>query len=366
MSDILSHSPVGAVLGGRFEVTEPLAQGGMASVWQGIQRGLDRKVAIKILDADGESHDDFGKRFEREATLLAQLRHPNTVRVYDHGREGDRFFLVMELIEGETLEHVVKTEGALEPLRAIRLMRQVCAALHEAHEANLVHRDMKPSNIMLATRWKEENAVVVDFGLVKVEGSANTTRTGLRVGTPKYMAPEQINGEAVDRRTDVYALGLVLYLMLTAQRPFRGNKTAAIVGAHLKAPPMSLAENGFEGPAALEWTIARCLEKRAADRFATTEELARALNACELALCFPPLAGVALELQGGRVTMPALLAKSDLGFEGVLPPDPALLRPPPDPRRMVQLALLGVVVVAMGTVLAGALLLVVALFVGLA
>ncbi|MCB9678976.1 MAG: serine/threonine protein kinase [Alphaproteobacteria bacterium] len=324
----------------------------MGAVYLAVQHPLEREVAVKILEVDGsEQSADFDARFRREASVLARLQHPNTVRVFDHGRDGNRFYMVMELVTGRTLGEILREDGPIEPLRAIAILRQICAALDEAHRAGIVHRDLKPANIMITERAGADFVKVLDFGLVKIEGSTDSTRTGVVMGTPKYMAPEQINGSGIDRRTDLYSLGIIAYLMLTGERPYRGDTATTILAAHLAVPPMRLKDKGFAAPDCLEWTLQRCMEKHKEDRFASAEQLVHALNACELALAHPQLARLTLALDDGLTVMPSELKPCDKGFSGTLPPDSTLITgiprvPSPSGGGTLRGVLIGVIVTA--------------------
>jgi hypothetical protein len=285
---------VGSTLTGRYRIRRLIAAGATGRVYLADHLALGRPVALKVL---ARARQDLA----REASLLARLHHPNTVRVYEHGIEGELAFLAMEYVDGLTLRELLE-EGRLEPLRACRIARQICGSLAEAHELGLVHRDLKPANILVAKGPDGDDLVkVVDFGLVEqVADAIHTTSEGLLVGTPMFMAPEQIRGRSLDQRCDIYALGVVLYRMLTGTWPYSEGEPAAVLVAHLTETPRPFAPE-LALPEVLEWTVARCLEKEPAQRFAHARELHRALQLCEAALLDDSGRAVVLELVEGRV-----------------------------------------------------------------
>ncbi len=277
---------VGIVLDEQYELVELLARGGMGRVYRGIQRSLKREVAVKVLDMeqlDGKAaREDFEQRFFLEAASLAKLKHPNTVVVYDYGRAEaeDVFYIVMELLEGVTLDEVLEAEGPMDPERAVHIALQVAGSLSEAHEQGLVHRDLKPSNVILGRRGNDSNFVkVLDFGLVKADDT-KLTQSGALLGTPRYMAPEQIANEDVGPAADVYGLGATLYNMLTGRPPFDSDSKFVLLAAHMNVKVPTFAEVAPElaiDPD-LEATVMRCLAKEPQERFSGMEALATALS----------------------------------------------------------------------------------------
>lgn len=286
-----SHDPlIGRVLDGRFELVELLAKGGMGRVYKGIQSPLGRQVAVKVLDLSDSVEDDgnFRSRFFREASVCAKLTHPNTVRVFDYGQDGETYFLVMELLEGRTLHRMVKDEGPLSPLRAVRLIRQVSRSLYQAHQQGVIHRDLKPANIFVADHGDnesdEEFVKVLDFGLVKpMDAGTQVTRAGNILGSPAYMSPEQVMGKPVSPASDVYSLAACMFVLLTRELPFRREHPMAVLNAQLNAPPPTLRETlpGRPFPDSLEWVMARALEKDPEDRFVSMRQFDRALRLVE-------------------------------------------------------------------------------------
>lgn len=285
---------IGQLLDGRFEITRLVARGGMGKIYEALQQPLGRRVALKVMDL-GFAEDldpDFQKRFFLEASTCANLSHPNTIRVFDYGstgEESDTYFIAMEFIEGQTLLHRIEAEAPLDPLRVIHIARQICASLREAHEQGVIHRDLKPSNVLLTRHGDVTDFVkVLDFGLVKLmqEDAEEMTKSGLFLGSPNYMSPEQIRADGIDQRSDIYSLGVLLYMGLTATSPFKRESSVKVLLAQLEEPPAPFASvvPGGSIPASLEWVVMTCLEKSPANRFHSVSELSRALRACEAEL----------------------------------------------------------------------------------
>jgi serine/threonine protein kinase len=243
-SDPDSH--VGRVLG-QFRIEELMGRGGMGTVYRGVQLSVDRPVAVKLIAGDAEHNPDYVLRFRREAKAMAQLRHPNTVRLLDFGvTEQGRMFMVMELLRGTDLEKRLEKSGALDVTQALRIVRQIAQSLSEAHAIGIVHRDLKPGNIFLAEVEGGDCFVkVMDFGVAgfKHDGTASTlTMKGAVLGTAAYMSPEQAQGEVVDARADLYSLGVILFEMLVARPPFQASTPVSLMIAHVSDPPPRLLE----------------------------------------------------------------------------------------------------------------------------
>ena len=299
---------VGHLLAERFLLKRLVARGGMGRIYEAVQEPLGRTVALKILDA-AASGEEFQQRFFMEAATCAKLTHPNTIRIFDYGRTEDGiFFIVMEYLKGRTLHDLIASDAPVPPMTVVSIMRQVCGALIEAHDEGIVHRDLKPANIFLADRGDRGEVVkVIDFGLVKDLGTeASLSQTGNLLGSPLYMAPEQVHGKAIDRRTDVYALGLIMYAMLTGKTAFKkGNPIAVMVAQAEKKPPTFAEANpSVEVPAALEWVVQTCIEKSKEDRFEGMQALLNALNACEQEILGALDEPLVLGLNEGRVVLP--------------------------------------------------------------
>ena len=270
----------GAVLEDRYQVVEVLAEGAMGSVWRGERLKLGRQVAIKIMHEQLPDELASRERFEREAKLMARLDHPNCVSVIDFGIHQSMPFLVMELVKGTSLQQLMERDRRFEPARAVEIMRQVLSGLAHAHELGIVHRDIKPANLMVGERTGIGLQVrILDFGLARLTDTSAKLTTGIVVGTPNYMAPEQCKGSQVDGRCDLYACGVILFEMLTGRKPFVSDDPYQVVRKHLNEAPPRLGDvaPGDFGP--FEAIVAKALAKSPDDRFANAQEMSRALEA---------------------------------------------------------------------------------------
>ena len=260
-------------LGGRYELQRRLAQGGMATVYLARDRQLDRRVALKMLHPQFASDPTFAERLRREARAAAGLSHPNIVGVYDWGRQGERYFIVMEYVSGHSLAEIIAARGPLGPHAAAAVAFEVAAALAFAHRAGIVHRDVKPQNVLLSN---DGHVKVTDFGIATMMGggpSAGLTETGAVVGTASYLSPEQARGETTDARSDLYSLGVVLYEMLSGYPPFRGDTPISVAYQHVQDPPVALGEIAEGVPRVLEGITMRLLAKDPEDRYERAEDL---------------------------------------------------------------------------------------------
>jgi len=271
---------------GAYTLKKKLGEGGMGEVWLAEHRLLKRPCAVKFIRAELAAEPATAARFEREVRAVTALTHFNTVRIFDYGRSDDgSFYYVMEYLDGLTLDRLVKERGPLAPGRAVYLLRQLCGALAEAHAAGMVHRDLKPGNMMLvALGGQKDVAKLLDFGLVQdhsaTESNDRITRAGTVLGTPSYMCPEQAAGELVDSRGDVYSLGVVAFFALAGRPPFEGASVGKLLTAHLTQPAPSVSALRAEVPADLAAVVARCLAKDPKERFQSVLELEAALAAC--------------------------------------------------------------------------------------
>jgi serine/threonine-protein kinase len=263
-----SDGRIGTVLGG-YRIVEPLGRGGTSVVYRAEHVRLERAAALKLL-SPGFGEADFSARFLRESQLAASLDHPSIVPVYDAGEEDGLLYIAMACVEGEDLKTLLAEDGRLDVRRALRILGQIGSALDAAHARGLVHRDVKPANILVADG---DRAYLSDFGVVKELSGNGTTRTGSFIGTIDYCAPEQIEGGDVDGRADVYALACVLYECLTGEPPFRRPSEVAVLNAHLHTPPPKLSRAAPDLPAALEPVVSKALSKSPLDRYATCGEL---------------------------------------------------------------------------------------------
>ncbi|MEX2624054.1 MAG: Stk1 family PASTA domain-containing Ser/Thr kinase [Acidimicrobiia bacterium] len=255
----------------RYHLASHLARGGMADVYQGQDTLLGRRVAVKMLHAQYSNDEAFVKRFRREAQAAANLAHPNIVGIYDWGQADTTYFIVMELVDGRSMRDVLRSEGALLPRRAAEIGLEVASALSAAHRAGLVHRDIKPGNILLATNGSVK---VTDFGIARAwDDSQELTRTGAVIGTATYFSPEQAQGAPADERSDVYSLGVVMYEMLSGRPPFSGDSPVAVAYQHVSAtasPPSSINP---DVPPEMDAVVMRAMQKEPALRYQTAEEL---------------------------------------------------------------------------------------------
>ncbi|MDP9072311.1 MAG: protein kinase, partial [Actinomycetota bacterium] len=278
-------SMAGRILAGRYRVVRAIARGGMAEVWEGHDEVLARAVAIKILHPHLSDDQDFLERFRREAVAAARLAHPGIVATFDTGTDDGVAFIVMELVPGRTLRQAIEEGGPLAPAVAVRVAAEVADALDHAHRAGLVHRDVKPANILLVEHDGHTGPLlqvkVADFGIARqqAQGIRQLTATGAVVGTAKYLAPEQVVGRTPDARTDVYALGVVLYEMLCGRTPFQAETELATALQHVRSDPTPPGQFRPGLPPSLEGAVLRAMAKDPDDRYGSAAEFRTALLA---------------------------------------------------------------------------------------
>jgi len=262
---------------GNYRLIDRLGAGGMGEVWRAEDTRLMRQVAIKILSERIANDPEWKARFLREARTIAQMNHPNIATIYSIEQEADKLFIAMELVEGESLATVL-AQGALEPVEAVRIIRQVAEALAEAHDKGIVHRDVKPDNVIVGKRGVK----VLDFGIAKqiiaTTGTPTLTQAGLIVGTPFYMSPEQALGRPVDARSDLFSLGVVLYEALAGKRPFEGESVTETMMNIIMQEPPELTTVAPKVPAALVEIVARALQKKPERRYGSAGEMVDALS----------------------------------------------------------------------------------------
>ena len=268
---------VGELIAGRYELEELVGSGGMSSVYRAHDRLLERTVALKILHEQFTRDDSYVERFRREARAVAQLAHPNIVTVIDRGEQDGRQFIVFEYVDGMNLKELMTQEGPVSPREAIELALQVARGLSFAHESGLVHRDVKPQNVLLDA---DGRAKVTDFGIAHAVDVDGMTITGTVMGTSNYIAPEQARGQPVDEQTDVYSLGCVLYELLTGEVPFEGDNFVAVAMRHVNDPVPSVRDVRLDVPPRLDWAIQTAMAKEHNERFESMAEFAAELEAC--------------------------------------------------------------------------------------
>jgi serine/threonine-protein kinase len=372
---------IGRLLAGRYRVESLIAEGGTGRVYRAVQEALGRRVAVKIthaVPADPTMAANVAERFVREAALAGALQHPNVVTIHDFGHVDDgRAFIVMELLEGKDLSKILR-RGPLDPEAALELFQPILWGLRAAHRAGLVHRDMKPANVMVVTEDDGHKTVkVLDFGLVKdtrraeaaapaaPEGDADPelTQMGMFLGTPQYVAPEQARGEEPDARTDIYAVGVMLYRALTGVLPFEGPDSATLVNAHLvgSVPPMISRAPGVQVPATLEAVVQRCLEKDRNDRYPDVDALLDALRRARTwappTLLPPDESNLDVEEDAEAATLLLMApapAPDPLRAPIVPPTEAEAVEQPPSKRRgLAPLVALALVVFGLGVSLVG-------------
>jgi serine/threonine protein kinase len=276
---------IGRTIKGRYQIIKKIGEGGMGAVYLAEQISMARKVALKVLQGNYASDDEFIGRFRREARLAASLNHPYIVTVYDFDQGDDgTLFIAMEYIDGKSLTDVIRRDGPLDIGRAARLGIQIAEGLDAAHRAGVIHRDIKPDNIMVVGNEDLEKVKLMDFGIARLRDSGTTsrlTRAGVIMGTPAYMAPEQAEGAEVNERTDIYALGIVLYEMLSGSVPFRASTPGAVLVKQIQETPLALRNLRREVPAAIERAVMQALEKDLNKRQRDMREVAQGLRRVE-------------------------------------------------------------------------------------
>ncbi len=263
---------------GRYRIQSEIGRGSMGVVYKARDPEIDRTIALKVLRHDRIGDEDMVRRFFREAKAAGRLSHPSIVVVYDVGQDHGTVFIAMELVQGQGLEKVMKA-GPVEPKKALEFCRQVALALDYAHKQGIVHRDVKPSNIIVTPSG---GVKITDFGIARIQDASTSEQTqiGSILGTPAYMSPEQVRGERVDGRSDLFSLGTILYEMLAGQKPFKGANMVEIFQAISGSEPPVLAAPDHVIPEELKMVVRKALEKNPEDRFQSGSELAGALEKC--------------------------------------------------------------------------------------
>ncbi len=265
----------GIILAG-YRIEAQLGRGGMGVVYRAVHERLGRTAALKVLSPELAQDEEYRVRFVRESQLAASLEHPNVLPVYDAGETEDVLYLAMRYVDGSDLREVLRQEGSLTPERTLELIAQVASALDAAHEAGLVHRDVKPANILIDRTGR---VFLSDFGVAKRTGGTQLTRTGSFLGSVDYCSPEQIEGKSLDGRADVYALGCVLYQCLTGQPPYERETEVAVIHAHLSEPAPAVTTVRPDLPRSLDGVVVTAMAKHPEVRFQTAGAIAGALRA---------------------------------------------------------------------------------------
>jgi eukaryotic-like serine/threonine-protein kinase len=280
---------VGALVGGVYRIQARLAEGGMGTVYRAMDEKLERPVALKVMKADVSADPEFSERFVREAKAMAKLLSPSLPVVYAFGEDLGLAYIALELVEGTTLHSLIEQRGVLSFRRACGIAIQVLDGLHAAHEKGIIHRDVKPGNIMVARRGGSDRVKLLDFGLAKMLLSRNAaalTDPSILLGTPSYMAPEFIKGDPFDHRADLYSVGIVFYEMLAGHAPFVHSKIHEILRMQVREEPPPLRAIRLDTPHIISAIVGRALAKRPEDRFDTAREFADALEIAVVTL--PP------------------------------------------------------------------------------
>ena len=345
-----AHRMIGQVVLGTYELVDVLGQGGMSVVYKARHKLTEQEVALKILPPELAAHSQVKSRFLEEAKALAALDHPNIVHLYNFGQENSSFVLAMQFVQGKTWERMIVEGERLGWADTCRIAIDVLKALEYAHGRGVIHRDMKPSNVLV--RADDGSATVMDFGIAKMTTSTRLTATGQTMGTVRYMSPEQVRGQEVDARTDLYSLGATMYESLVGDTPFDGNTHFEIMTKHLSEAPKPPSARGVEMPREVEDAIMRSLAKRAADRFESARDLRKllegALREGDLGTTDTQrLSGMALR---GRPAPPARPAAAPVDQGPSLATAAVRVR-----RRRWPLIAAGLAVVAAGAAVAGAL-----------
>jgi serine/threonine protein kinase len=259
----------------RYKIVEKIGGGGMSVVWKAYDLVLDRNVALKVLRPEMSEDEEFIRRFRREAQSVASLSHANIVNIYDVGEDRGLYFIVMELIEGETLRDKMKREGPIAPAEALEIASEICEALSHAHARRIIHRDIKPQNILLT---KSGHVKVADFGIARALGAISTTSRDLVVGSAPYVSPEQARNGVVSTRSDIYSLGVVLFEMLAGRQPFAGESPVAVALQHVQTEAPSLKKLNPAIPESVSNLVAKALRKDPEERFSSVDEMRREMN----------------------------------------------------------------------------------------
>jgi beta-lactam-binding protein with PASTA domain/tRNA A-37 threonylcarbamoyl transferase component Bud32 len=327
-----------SVIDGRYRIVRHVGSGGMADVYRAEDTHLGRTVALKLLYRRFAQDQEFVERFRREASAAAALQHPNVVSVYDRGEYDGTYYIAMEFCEGASLKEVITREAPLDPRHAIELAKSILVAARFAHRRGVIHRDLKPHNVMIPPSGAGDGVKVADFGIARA-GASEITEVGAIMGTAQYLSPEQAQGHAVNEASDLYSIGVVLFEMLTGRPPFEGDSAVAIALKHVNQPPPSPREFRPEIPPDLEAVVLKALAKRPEDRYSDADSFIRDLEAVERRLdgqppdsettaAFPPPLPRATAQATSTATVESPASPPAMGVE-----PPAVETGEPQPRR---------------------------------
>ncbi|MBN1223106.1 MAG: protein kinase, partial [Candidatus Aminicenantes bacterium] len=269
----------GSLFAGRYEVIEEIGRGGMGAVFRVVDKKINEEVALKVLKPEISSDGQTIERFKNELKLARKITHKNVCRMYDLNEAEGVPYITMEFVAGEDLKSLIGRAGRLSIEKAVSIARQICEGLIEAHNLGVVHRDLKPQNIMID---RKGNARIMDFGIARTIGASELTEAGAVIGTPHYISPEQVEGKAPDQRTDIYALGVILYEMVTGQLPFQAESALSLALKHLQESPRSPRELNPTVPESLSRLIIKCLEKDREQRYQSAGDLLSALSKIQI------------------------------------------------------------------------------------
>jgi eukaryotic-like serine/threonine-protein kinase len=264
---------------GKFKILQIIGMGGMGVIYKALQESLNRVVALKVLPPHYCSNEEVARRFEIEAKAISMLQHQNIVNIYEYGCEGGYRYFAMQFVDGQNLSSLIRGKKAMSVQDIIDYSKQICRGLRYAHGQNIIHRDIKPGNILI----DKENVVrLTDFGIAKIFSIGDLTMTGVAVGTPEYMSPEQAEGNTVDAQADIYSLGIVMYEMLVKKPPFLANNPIAIAYKHVHELPVSPSVKRRDTPKRLELIVLKALKKKKSERYASVAEMLEHLDSVDV------------------------------------------------------------------------------------